>query len=203
MIIFIWVILLVVLLILTSMTQNLVFFGIVLLSTGLLFLYLKKEGMALAPRAVSIMGLYAIIWGIVMIAVSIMKVDAAGWIFVEGLAGVFLGMGIHQGVVKAVICREKVTAIYSGARPHTSQKSGTYYEPVFSYRYQDCQYQGSTGEIFRKRKLTKGFREGEACTIYLNPKNPKIICTKRYPQKSAILMICVGVVAASMPFWAK
>lgn len=203
MIILIWVILLVVLLILTSMTQNLVFFGILVLSTGLLCLYLKNKGMALAPRAVSIAGLYAIIWGIVTIVAAIIKADAEKWIFVEGLAGVFLGLGIYQGVVKAVICRKKVTAIYSGARPHTSQKGGTYYEPFFSYRYQDCQYQGATGEIFRRRKLTKRFREGKPCTIYLNPKNPKIICTKRYPQKYAILMICTGVMVASMPFWVK
>lgn len=202
-IILVWIFLFILLVVCAAVTQNIVFFGIALLSIGVLFFYLKSKGMALAPGAVWIMGIYAVVWGLLLIAASFIDGDYVKWIFAEGLAGVFLGLGIYQGIGKAIMCRETVSAVFLGAKPHSSGRGGTFYEPYFSYKYHNHQYQRSTGEVFRKRKLEKRYQEGKNCIIYMNPKNPNVICTKRYPQNASILMICIGVVFACVPFLEK
>lgn len=158
--------------------------------------------MALAPRALFIAGIYVCLWGILTIAAAIANSEYEGWIFAEGCGGVFLLLGIYQGVVKAVVCREKTAAVYLGAKPY-GVGVGTYYEPFFSFKYQNRQYQRTTGEIFFRRKLKKRYQAGQEYTIYINPQKPNVICTKRYPSGASVLMICLGIVYAATPFWAN
>lgn len=189
--------------VLASTTQNMVFFGIALLLIGSLFFYLKIKGIAVESGTVLIMGVYCVVWGLLTIVESIMHFGYQGWIFAEGFGGVFLWLGIYQGIIKVIVCKERVSAIYMGAKPHSTSKGGTYYEPFFSYIYQNRQYQNSTGETFGKRKLKKRYQEWNSYTIYLNPRNPNVICTRRYPQGSAILLMFIGIVCVSIPFFAK
>ncbi|MDE7426003.1 MAG: DUF3592 domain-containing protein [Lachnospiraceae bacterium] len=188
--------------VLTSMTENMVFFGIALLIIGFLFFYIENKGMAVKPGAVFIMGVYSVVWGLLTIAESIMHLGYQGWIFAEGFGGVFLWFGIYQGIIKVIACKERVTAIYMGTKTYTTRKGGRYYNPMFSYIYQDRQYENSTDENFGKWKRKK-YQKGNNYTIYLNPQNPNEIRTKRYPKGSEILLISLGIVLVSIPFWAK
>lgn len=200
MIILIWIIVFILLVLFASVTQNMLFLGMALISIGLLFFFLKMKGMALATRAVCNVGIYACLWGALTIAASMANSAYEGWIFAEGFGGMFLLLGIYQGFVKAVVCREKAAAVYLGAKLRGTGV-GTYYEPLFSFKYQNRQYQRTTGEIFRRRKLKKRYQAGREYTIYINPQNPNIICTKRYPSGASVLMICLGIVYLATPFW--
>lgn len=195
--------------ILMIITNEIVFFGIAALCIGMLFIYLKVKGPAAAPVALTVAGIYAIVWGILIITAPIIKqysfleqtsMGYEGCIFTEGLAGMFLSIGVYQGIAKAILCREKVSAIYVGAIEHRSRRGIKLYEPKFSYTYKEQRYRMSTGECFGRRKLNRRYQNSKACTVFLNPSNPEVICTRRYPQAGAVLMICLGLLFAWIPF---
>lgn len=189
------------LIILATTTQNMIFFGLALLILGALFFYLKVMGMATDPNAILIAGVYCVVWGIMTVVASITNSSVEPWIFTDGLGGIFLLCGIYQGIINVIVCREKVSAIYMGAKSYITDKGRTYYSPFFSYIYQGRQYKNSLVETFGKRKLKKKFQEWDSYTIYLNPRNPNVICLKRYPQGSAICIMCIGIICILIPFF--
>lgn len=201
MLIIAWTALFVLLGVLAGATENMIFFGAALLTLGMLFFYLALKKMALDGRAVILSAIYVCIWGIMTIIAAVMNSNYEGWIFAEGFGGAFLGLGIRQGIVKLFVCKEKITACFLEVRSHSSVRGGTFYEPVFGFVYKNRQYKGTTGEVFRRRKLEKKYQMGNWYTIYINPRNPNVMCIRRCPQGAAVLMICIGVVCMGMPFW--
>lgn len=185
--------------ILTATTQNMLFLGIALLIFGVLFFYLK--GMAADPRAILIMGVYCVVWGIMTVVASITHSGLEIWVFADGCGFIILWGGIYLGIIEVILCKEKVSAVYMGAKLYTTKRSG-HYAPFFSYIYQGRQYKNSAIETtYRKRKLDKRYQEGNCYTIYLNPRNPNLIRTKRYPQIKYIWMLFIGVICISIPFF--
>lgn len=182
--------------------ENMFFLGIALLIIGALFSYIKIRGMTADPKATLFMGVYCIVWGLIIVVASVTHSGYEGWIVAEGFGGVFLVLGIYQGIIKVIVCKEKVTAIYMGSKPYSTGKGVTYYEPLFSYIYQNRRYQNTTGETFGKRKLRKRYQEWNSYTIYLNPRNPNVICTRRRPQGTVILIIGIGIVCVVIPLFA-
>lgn len=186
-----------ILFIIAVLTQNMSIWGIALLSIGSVFVWYQKK--AVSPKALLLMGIYAVIWGLLTLAGPYLGSDYAMCVFMEGLGGIFLMIGTYQGIIKPIVCREEVTAIYMGATHYTGSKGITRYDPIFAYRYQGTSYQGATGEAYSRRKLLKMYQEGEDYSIYVNPGNPLVIRTKRRPQGTDILLLCLGVVFVSVP----
>lgn len=186
--------------ILAVCTQNTVLWGMALLCIGSLYIVYRNK--AAAPSVTLVMGIYAVVWGLLTWAVPVVSSDYAGWVLPEGFGGLLLGLGIYQGFVKALLCRERVIAIYMRAKSHRSVGRGitvTYYEPVFAYRYRNVSYENSVGEVYSRRRLMREYREGCDYPIYLNPKSPGMICTRRRPQGADILLICIGIVCMGAP----
>ncbi len=201
MLIVIWTIVFVLLGVLAGTTGNMYFLGAAFLILGALFFYLIYMGMARDAKALILSGIYVTIWGVLIIGASLTKSEYEAWIFAEGFGGAFLGLGIYQGVIKAVTCKEKITACFMGAKTRSAGRGGSFYEPVFAFVYQKRQYQGTTGEVYRWRKLIKRYQEGNWYSIYINPGNPNVMCTKRYPQSSAVVMMGIGIVCMGIPFF--
>lgn len=183
------------------------FVGLGIMCLGVMFLWLNHKGMAVAPKAVSVCGIYALVWGgLIAITPLAERLFSAGdlyimWIFPIGFGGMFLAMGFRGAVVLPLQCSEKVTATFSNVYCKQTGKGGTYYQPEFTYRYENRSYCQKTSDIFRKRALMKRYQIGQNYTIYINPKNPNCICLKRRPEKSSFLMLAIGLVVMALPFW--
>ena len=188
-----------VLTVIAAFMQSVSFWGYALLVVGTVFIRYKNK--SAAPTAVFVMGSYAVIWGSLTLVFPFFREGSEMWVFLAGFGGMFLGIGIYQGIVKPFMCREQVTAIYMGARPCRGGRYGwTYYDPFFAYRYENYSYQNTTGEVYSRRKLLKKYKEGSDYPIYLNPRNPGSIRTKRMPQKTDVLLICIGLLCVSVAF---
>ena len=186
-----------VLTVVAAFPQSVVLWGIALLVVGTVFIRYKNR--SASPTAVFVMGSYAVIWGSLTLALPFFCEGLEMRLFLAGFGGMFLGIGIYQGIAKPLLCREQITAIYMGARPCRGGRYGwTYYDPIFAYRYENYSYQNTTGEVYSRRKLLKKYKEGSDYPIYLNPRNPGSIRTKRMPQKTDVLLICIGLLCVSV-----
>lgn len=125
------------LLFILTLTQNM-FFGLTLICIGLLFFYLKFQGFVLAENSVLTIGVYTVIWGLITIVVAATNFTYEHWIKAGFAAGVFLGVGIYQGIIKAVKCREKITAVCAEIKAYTTGNGGTYFEPLFLIAIRDA-----------------------------------------------------------------
>lgn len=185
------------LIVIAMFTQSVFFWGLALVVVGTVFVRYKNK--SASPTAVFVMGIYAVIWGSLTLAIPFFCEGVEVWVFLAGFGGMFMGIGIYQGIAKPLLCREQITAIYMGARACRGGRYGrTYYDPIFAYRYDNYSYQNTTGEVYSRRKLLKKYKEGSDYPIYLNPRNPGSIRTKRTPQKTDVLLICIGLLCVSV-----
>lgn len=203
MILTIWFVLFILFTILAVETQNMIFLGIAILSIGLLILYYYIKSNVLAnPLFGLFIGTYLTIWGILTIAVPIINSDYVGWVISEGFAGIILGCSIYMGIILPLTCKQNVTATYVGAQTIRTRYGIKMYAPIFSYTYQDCQYESVTTKTFGLKKLNKKYVEGQHYPIYIDSKHPKIIRINRHPQWSAIWFVLLSIIIAIIPFGA-
>lgn len=203
MILITWFIVFILCSILAVETQNALFGGIAILSIGLLIFYYYRKGNILAnPLFGLILGIYLTIWGLLTIVVPMINSDSAVWIISEGFAGIILGCSIYMGIILPLTCKQNVTATYVGAQTIRTRYGIKMYAPIFSYTYQDCQYESVTTKTFGLKKLNKKYVEGQHYPIYIDSKHPKIIRINRHPQWSAIWFVLLSIIIAIIPFGA-
>ena len=73
-------------------------------------------------------------------------------------------------IVRTAKCNEPVTAVFKG---HGLLRKNWQYSLVFSYKYEDKQYNVETIDQYSKRKIKKMFEENKEYTVRINPNRPE------------------------------
>lgn len=188
-----------------AQNQMIFLVGLGIMVFGVLFFYLRAKGMAMAPKAVLGCGIYAFVWGgLVAVTPFVermfpMAENYFAWVFTEGFGGMFLALGVRGGILLPLQCNRKVTATLSNVHKQQGSKGRTYYQPEFTYCYENGEYCQRTSDILSKRKLKRRYELGQNYTIYVHPKNPRLICMRRRPEGSAVLMLAMGLLIMLVP----
>lgn len=200
-----WIGLIIAAMLLLCFSSEIFFWGVVVAAFGLLFLSCLKHGAALSKGGVKLMAIYCFVWGgLLMIEPLVDYYLSSGelysaFVFAGGMGLVFLLLGIYMGIVKKLKCSRRVAAQFVGAAAY-KPKGIRYYTPRFSFRYDGKCYSNTTGEIYSERQIKKKFHKGQSYTIYVNTKNPNVICLKRFPGWSSVLLMVLGILFIMVPF---
>lgn len=90
--------------------------------------------------------------------------------------------------VRIAKCTQSVTAIFKG---HSLTGNNWQYALVFSYKYEDKQYENrETIDHYSKRKIKKMFEENNEYTIWINPNKPERCI---YNKKRDVLTFCITI----------
>lgn len=106
---------------------------------------------------------------------------------ISGLGVLLLSITI-LAIVRTTKCNEPVTAVFKG---HSLTGNNWQYALVFSYKYEDKQYENrETIDHYSKRKIKKMFEENNEYTIWINPNKPER-CV--YNKKRDVLTFCITI----------
>ena len=89
-------------------------------------------------------------------------------------------------------CKVEVSAIYHDFSRQYTGKGISLYRPKFKYTYENQEYDCYSIDSYSNRKLNNTLTLGEIHTIYLNPKKPSIIYSKK-GNGSTVLLVVIGV----------
>lgn len=188
-----------------TLTQQLFYFGIIILTFSLIFFVCLYKALAINRNVVKVMAIFCMIWGSLVsfspIIGEYMGIEEFGEvIFLLGLGLMFLLLGFYMGIIKILRCNKKVQAEFIGAVPYRARYR-TYYTPRFQIRYNHQTTQNTTGETYTLKKINKEFHHGEMYDVYIDPKDPLSICVKRRLSFSSLLMIVLGILLIMIPFF--
>lgn len=203
-----WTAAIIIEILIACMTQEFIWLGIMIVTVGFMLLACLLHGHAKIRSALIALITYCMIWGFVMISLSlIIKItdrfdDYDVCAFMVGLGIIFAAGGLYMGIIKKLQCNVKISAVYTGAQAYTV-KGHTTYTPAFSFKYKGNSYSNTSGESFSKRKIESRFQVGSSYDIFINPENPNSLCVSRKLEGSWILVIMLGALFIWIPFLGK
>lgn len=116
--------------------------------------------------------------------------------------GVFILSIAIFAIVRTSKCNEPITGVFKG---HSPFGNNWQYSLVFSYKYEDKQYENrETIDYYSKRKIKKMFEENSEYTIWINPNKPeRCVFNKKSVVPTCCIAILFGIACIITGFYLK
>lgn len=189
-----------------SITKDFIWFDIIILTIGFLFLECYRQKRVKIQKAFIFFTAVWFLWGASMLGFTVVEKRTGLYdnydyhILMLGIGILIMGYGIYAGIIKKLQCNYKISAKYMGPYAYTI-KGHTSYTPSFSFEYHGVVYSNTSGEVFSKRKLEKKFQIGEEYEIYIDPKEPNSLLINRRIGISWLFCMLLGMLLLFIAFF--
>lgn len=123
------------------------------------------------------------------------------WLIGGSFGGLIFWAGIRSIYEKIFCCTEKIDGVFLSLRKYKGNKGAVSYAPVFSYRFENRDYEAVCMDRYGKRRMTRKYEVGKVYPIYISPKSPKRLVISRVPRLSEFFMVWFGAICIGTVIW--